>query len=89
MSDPVASKSTFLCMYMTNHPDTLVAYVKHFGKVLGNVSSAEMKSIDCKVNCNTSLVLTSKPHEDTRYVIGHEPFILAQERWRWLCPRQI
>jgi len=48
MSDPVASKSTFLCMYMTNHPDTLVAYVKHFGKVPGNVRSAEMKSIDCK-----------------------------------------
>jgi len=52
MSDPVASKSTFLCMYMTNHPDTLVAYVKHFGKVPGNLSSAEMKSIDCKVTCN-------------------------------------
>ncbi|KAF8129327.1 hypothetical protein EV363DRAFT_1338691 [Boletus edulis] len=48
MSDPVAFKSTFLCMYMTNHPDTLVAYVKHFGKVPGNVSSAQMKSIDCK-----------------------------------------
>ena len=49
MSDPVASKSTFLCMYMTNHPDTLVAYVKHFGKIPGNVVSAEMKSIDSKV----------------------------------------
>ncbi|KAG8217081.1 hypothetical protein J3R82DRAFT_5105 [Butyriboletus roseoflavus] len=33
-------------MYMRNHPDTLVAYVKHFGKIPGNVSSAEMKSID-------------------------------------------
>ncbi|KAF8548691.1 hypothetical protein OG21DRAFT_1470962 [Imleria badia] len=56
MSDPVASKSTFLCMYMTNHPDTLVAYVKHFGKVPENVSSAEMKSIDCKgMNLSYSL----------------------------------
>jgi len=56
MSDPVASKSTFLCMYMTSHPDTLVAYVKHFGKVPGNVSSAEMKSIDCKgMNLSYSL----------------------------------
>lgn len=62
MSDPVASRSTFLCMYMTNHPDTLVAYVKHFGKVPGNVSSAEMKSIDCKVNCNTPLLFESDLH---------------------------
>lgn len=53
MSDPVASKSTFLCMYMTNHPDTLVAYVKHFGKVPGHVSSAQMKSIDCQVRGDT------------------------------------
>ncbi|KAI9570712.1 hypothetical protein HD554DRAFT_2017924 [Boletus coccyginus] len=56
MSDPVASKSTFLCMYMTNHPDTLVAYVKHFGEVPGNITSAEMKSIDCKgMNLSYSL----------------------------------
>ncbi|KAG0706061.1 hypothetical protein DFH29DRAFT_798886 [Suillus ampliporus] len=48
MSDPVASKSTFLCMYMKNHPDTLVAYVKYFGKVEGNVLTAEMSSIDSK-----------------------------------------
>jgi hypothetical protein len=27
-SDPVAAKSGFLCMYMSNHPDTLVSYVK-------------------------------------------------------------
>ncbi|KAH7883451.1 hypothetical protein F5I97DRAFT_1939203 [Phlebopus sp. FC_14] len=46
MSDPVASKSTFLCMYMKNHPDTLVAYVKWFGKVQGNVVTATMTSID-------------------------------------------
>ncbi|EGN97711.1 hypothetical protein SERLA73DRAFT_184529 [Serpula lacrymans var. lacrymans S7.3] len=48
MSDPVADKSTFLSMYMTNHPDTLVAYVKHFGKVTEHVTSAEMKAIDSK-----------------------------------------
>lgn len=48
MSDPVASKSGFLCMYMKNHPDTLVAYVKYFGKVEGNVLTAEMSSIDSK-----------------------------------------
>jgi hypothetical protein len=49
MSDPVASKSGFLCMYMKNHPDTLVAYVKYFGKVEGNVLTAQMSSIDSKV----------------------------------------
>ncbi|KAF9234010.1 hypothetical protein BU15DRAFT_53171 [Melanogaster broomeanus] len=48
MSDPMASKSSFLCLYMKNHPDTLVAYVKYFGKVAGNVVTADMKSIDSK-----------------------------------------
>ncbi|KAI5987629.1 hypothetical protein EDD15DRAFT_2173270 [Pisolithus albus] len=48
MADSVAAKSAFLCMYMKNHPDTLVAYVKHYGKVPGNVVSAEMAAIDSK-----------------------------------------
>ncbi|KAH8111629.1 hypothetical protein DFH11DRAFT_1512743 [Phellopilus nigrolimitatus] len=46
VSDPVADKSTFLCMYMSNHPDTLVAYVKYWGKVDDVVISAKMLSID-------------------------------------------
>ena len=49
MADPVAEKSTFLRMYMSNHPDTLVAYAKWFGKVEEAVKSAEMSYIDCKV----------------------------------------
>lgn len=49
MSDPVADKSTFLCMYMSNHPDTLVAYVRYWGKVSEAVESAKMTSIDSKV----------------------------------------
>ncbi|KAF8465142.1 hypothetical protein DFH94DRAFT_783941 [Russula ochroleuca] len=48
MADPVADRSGFLCTYMSTHPDTLVAYVKHFGKVDGHVSSAKMLSIDSK-----------------------------------------
>ncbi|KAG1739026.1 hypothetical protein EDB19DRAFT_1981680, partial [Suillus lakei] len=48
MSDPVASKSGSLCMYMKNHPDTLVSYVKYFGKVEDSVLTAEMSSIDSK-----------------------------------------
>jgi hypothetical protein len=49
MSDPVADKSGFLKMYMSNHPDTLVAYAKWYGKVAEAVTSAEMSAIDSKV----------------------------------------
>ncbi|KAL6306510.1 hypothetical protein BKA93DRAFT_748238 [Sparassis latifolia] len=48
MSDPVAAKSGFLCMYMSNHPDTLVSYVRHWGRVGENVTSAKMIAIDSK-----------------------------------------
>jgi len=48
MSDPVAEKSAFLRMYMSNHPDTLVAYAKWFGKVNEVITSAEMSAIDTK-----------------------------------------
>jgi len=47
-NDPVAEKSSFLRMYMSNHPDTLVAYAKWFGKVKEVITSAEMSAIDCK-----------------------------------------
>ncbi|KAJ3511060.1 hypothetical protein NLJ89_g4318 [Agrocybe chaxingu] len=46
-SDPVAAKSGFLKMYMSSHPDTLVAYAKWFGKVEGAITGAEMSAIDC------------------------------------------
>ncbi|KAI0804750.1 hypothetical protein BC629DRAFT_1283121 [Irpex lacteus] len=48
MADPVAAKSSFLCMYMSNHPDTLVSYVRHWGKVKQKVTSAQMTAIDTK-----------------------------------------
>lgn len=50
MADPVAAKSSFLCMYMSNHPDTLVSYVRHWGKVKQKVTSAQMTAIDTKVS---------------------------------------
>ena len=53
MADPVSDKSGFLCTYMSTHPDTLVAYVKHFGKVDGHVTSAKMRSINSKVRLKT------------------------------------
>jgi Protein of unknown function (DUF2470) len=49
MTDPVADKSGFLCMYMSSHPDTLVAYAKHFGKIDSHILSAKMQSIDSQV----------------------------------------
>ncbi|KAG9016299.1 hypothetical protein FRB90_003379 [Tulasnella sp. 427] len=47
MTDPVAAKSGFLSMYMSSHPDTLVAYVSHYTKNT-DVATASMKSIDSK-----------------------------------------
>jgi hypothetical protein len=49
MSDPVAEKSSFLKMYMSSHPDTLVGYAKWYGKVAEPITSAEMSAIDSKV----------------------------------------
>ncbi|KAI0824409.1 hypothetical protein BC628DRAFT_1420146 [Trametes gibbosa] len=48
MADPVAEKSGFLCMYMSNHPDTLVSYVRYWGKITDHVVSAKMIAIDTK-----------------------------------------
>ncbi|KAG8756957.1 hypothetical protein FRC11_004901, partial [Ceratobasidium sp. 423] len=46
--DIIGSRSGFLCQYMNHHQDTLVAYVKHFGKVDAGVTSAHMIAIDSK-----------------------------------------
>ncbi|KAF9005145.1 hypothetical protein BDQ17DRAFT_1240532 [Cyathus striatus] len=54
ITDPVADKSGFLCMYMSSHPDTLVAYAKWYGKVKENIMLAQMTGIDSKgmtLNC--------------------------------------
>ncbi|KAJ6552084.1 hypothetical protein DFH09DRAFT_1248749 [Mycena vulgaris] len=61
MTDPVADKSGFLKMYMSNHPDTLVAYAKWYGKVVEPVTSAEMSAIDSK-----SMTLTCTLKDGTR-----------------------
>jgi len=44
--DPIADKSQFICTNMSSHPDTLVAYVKYFGKVQEKVTDANMTAID-------------------------------------------
>jgi hypothetical protein len=65
MTDSVAEKSGFLCMYMSNHPDTLVAYAKWFGKVQESVKSAEMTAIDCKVCMATCWKGNENTHRDS------------------------
>ena len=48
--DPVATKSSFLCMYMSNHKDTLASYVIYYGKVANTkITNVEMTRIDSKV----------------------------------------
>jgi hypothetical protein len=52
--DPVAAKSSFLCMYMSNHKDTLTSYVIYHGKVANTkISNAEMTKIDSKVTVHS------------------------------------
>lgn len=58
-SDPVAEKSGFLRMYMSNHPDTLVAYAKWYGKVKEAITGAEMTAIDTKVRVPLQFIVTS------------------------------
>ncbi|KAJ8595458.1 hypothetical protein M405DRAFT_727982 [Rhizopogon salebrosus TDB-379] len=76
MSDPVASKSGFLCMYMKNHPDTLVAYVKYFGKVEGNVLTAQMSSIDSK---GMTLLYKLKSGESKTIRVPFDPLLSKYE----------
>lgn len=54
-NDPVAAKSSWLSTYMSNHPDTLTAYVTHFTKNK-NVASATMDSINSKVRILSTIV---------------------------------
>ncbi|KAJ7119690.1 hypothetical protein C8R44DRAFT_672585 [Mycena epipterygia] len=64
MTDPVAEKSGFLKMYMSNHPDTLVAYAKWYGKVVEPLISAEMSAIDSK-----SMTLTCTLKDTTKKLV--------------------
>ncbi|RDB18392.1 hypothetical protein Hypma_000356 [Hypsizygus marmoreus] len=68
MSDPVADKSGFLRMYMSSHPDTLVAYAKWFGKVTESITSAEMTSIDSK-SMTLTCTLTAGAKKEVRIPI--------------------
>ncbi|KAF7328769.1 DUF2470 domain-containing protein [Mycena venus] len=70
MSDPVAEKSGFLKMYMSSHPDTLVAYAKWYGKVTEPITSAEMSAIDTK---SMTLTCTLKNGSKKAVVVTIDP----------------
>jgi hypothetical protein len=59
--DPVAAKSSFLCMYMSNHKDTLASYVIYHGKVANTkITNAEMTKIDSKVPIHSRAFCTPR-----------------------------
>ncbi|EAU81699.1 hypothetical protein CC1G_02715 [Coprinopsis cinerea okayama7 len=72
MADPVAEKSAFLCMYMSSHPDTLVAYAKWYGKVEEPISGAKMTAIDSK-SITLQCTPKSKPNEQFQVVVPINP----------------
>ncbi|KAI0697233.1 hypothetical protein C8T65DRAFT_698209 [Cerioporus squamosus] len=75
--DPVADKSGFLCMYMSNHPDTLVSYVRYWGKVSAQVASAKMTAIDTKGMTLTYQVKGSTETKEVR--VEFDPPLLGYE----------
>ncbi|KAJ7226978.1 hypothetical protein GGX14DRAFT_488417, partial [Mycena pura] len=76
MSDPVAEKSTFLKMYMSSHPDTLVAYAKWYGKVAEPITSAEMSAIDTK---SMTLTCTLKDGSKKVAMVNIDPPLAGYE----------
>lgn len=78
-ADPVSDKSGFLCTYMSTHPDTLVAYVKHFGKVDGHVTSAKMRSINSKVRQKTGAEVGGVKRVDRRKL----KITITRREWTW------
>jgi len=81
-TDPVAARSSFLCMYMSNHPDTLVAYVCHaqLGSKAGKqppVLSAKMTSIDSK---GMTLLYVAKGSDSQNQIrVPFDPPLLGYE----------
>jgi len=76
MTDPVAAKSAFLSMYMSNHPDTLVAYVMQHIKNR-QVATASMTSIDSKA---MTLAYTIKGSDaKTTVQVPFDPPLLGYE----------
>jgi hypothetical protein len=48
--DPIEAQSDVLRTYMSNKPDTLIAYAKWYGKVQEAISIIDMTAIDTKVH---------------------------------------
>ncbi|KAF9653576.1 hypothetical protein BDM02DRAFT_3182587 [Thelephora ganbajun] len=77
--DPVAAKSSFLCMYMSTHKDTLASYVIYHGKVVSTkITDAEMTRIDSK-GMDISYQIPSSGNEKISIRIGFEPPLSGYE----------
>lgn len=76
--DSVKPNSGFLCTYMSNHPDTLVAYVRHQGKVMEEVQSAKMTSIDQQA-MTLSYKLTASPSTEQTLRITFDPSLTGYD----------
>jgi len=70
--DTVKPQSGFLCTYMSNHPDTLVAYVRHQGRVSEEVQSAKMTSIDQQA-MSLTYKLVHSPSTEKSILIPFDP----------------
>ncbi|KAF9005144.1 hypothetical protein BDQ17DRAFT_1353906 [Cyathus striatus] len=70
MTDQVAEKSDFLRMYMSSHPQTLIAYAKWFGSVKEEISSVGLKTINSK---SMTLVCDLKKGENKTVNINFKP----------------
>ncbi|KAK7028394.1 DUF2470 domain-containing protein [Favolaschia claudopus] len=76
MTDRVAEKSSFLKMYMSSHPDTLVGYAKWYGKVAEPISSAEMSAINTK---SMTLTCTLKNGTKKEVIVTIDPPLAGYE----------
>jgi len=77
--DPVAAKSSFLCMYMSNHKDTLASYVIYHGKVANTrIANAEMAGIDSR-GMDISYQTPSSSDGKMRIRINFEPPLSGYE----------
>lgn len=63
---------------MSNYPDTLVAYVRHWGKVAEQVVDAKMTRIDTKVSSQH----TSRAHNIVlKAIAGYDHHVHHSEVW--------
>ncbi|KXN81257.1 hypothetical protein AN958_05574 [Leucoagaricus sp. SymC.cos] len=74
--DPVAEKSDFLCTYMSDHPETLIAFARWYGQIHELMTSAEMIAIDTQ---GMTLICTLKKGGKRELYISINPPLKGYE----------